>query len=699
MFFKTLMTTPKTPKRACPKSPLPFVMLALITVAFSLLSAQAYAATVTTDRNDYLPGDTVFITGSGWDSGETVALEIVENPLIHPAETLIVTADDMGDISAEYAIQEHDLGQAFKLTATGQTSGLTAQTTFTDGKPTRIQTSSMSPSSGACGTTITVHATLEAKETNTDPFTPLAAKTVTFTLGSSTGMGVTDPNGIATAMLTVSTGATSLVASFAADAIYNAISQSIPFTVTGSCCGNGITESPEQCDGGSCCTSSCTLKASTDDCRASAGGCDVAEFCTGSSGTCPADEFQSNTTTCRPAAGACDVAEICSGSSATCPADGFQSSATVCRASAGACDVAEICSGSSAACPTNRFQPSATVCRASAGACDLSETCDGSSDDCPSDAKSTAVCRASAGACDIAETCDGSSNDCPSDAKSTAVCRGSAGACDLSETCDGSSNDCPSDAKSTAVCRGSAGACDLSETCDGSSDYCPGDIVVASGTACRESAGACDLAETCDGSSNACPSDAKSTAVCRAAVGQCDIAENCNGVSNNCPADGFQPSTTSCSDANACTQTDACSGTSDTCVGTKYSWSGVLQPINSDCGSVFKLGSTIPVKFRLTGACDGNPNVVAKIYLAKITNSIIGSDVEASSTSAADSGNTFRYDPANGQYIFNLATKPLSAGTWQIRVDLGDGWLGGALICSDAASSMDTRKIDISLKK
>jgi hypothetical protein len=118
-----------------------------------------------------------------------------------------------------------------------------------------------------------------------------------------------------------------------------------------------------------------------------------------------------------------------------------------------------------------------------------------------------------------------------------------------------------------------------------------------------------------------------------------------------------------------------------------------------DCSSVFKLGSTIPVKFKLTGACAGSPNIVARIYLAKITNSIIGSDIEAISTSAADSGNMFRYDGNSGQYIFNLATKPLSAGTWQIRIDLGDGWTGGSLMCPDPASSIDTRKIDISLRK
>src|SRR5438309_8185892 len=34
----------------------------------------------------------------------------------------------------------------------------------------------------------------------------------------------------------------------------------------------------------------------------------------------------------------------------------------------------------------------------------------------------------------------------------------------------------------------------------------------------------------------------------------------------------------------------------------RYAWSGVLQPLNPDGSSVFKAGSTVSVKFQLTGA-------------------------------------------------------------------------------------------------
>jgi len=97
-----------------------------------------------------------------------------------------------------------------------------------------------------------------------------------------------------------------------------------------------------------------------------------------------------------------------------------------------------------------------------------------------------------------------------------------------------------------------------------------------------------------------------------------------------------------------------------------------LDPINANGSSIFKKGSTVPVKFRLQGASAGIKNLVAHLSVAKVSNGIEGTSIEAVSTSAADAGNTFRFDPGCNQYIFNLSTKPLSTGTWSLRVDLGD---------------------------
>jgi len=104
-----------------------------------------------------------------------------------------------------------------------------------------------------------------------------------------------------------------------------------------------------------------------------------------------------------------------------------------------------------------------------------------------------------------------------------------------------------------------------------------------------------------------------------------------------------------------------------------YAWSGILQPINSDNSSIFKLGSTVPVKFQLTGDSSAITDAKATLSVAKVTNNVEGTYVEAASTASADSGSTFRYDSTTKQYIFNWGTKGQTAGTYRLKIDLGDG--------------------------
>ena len=192
-------------------------------------------ATLKTDKDDYAPEQAVTISGSGWEAGEQVNFLLKEDPETHEDLEWSTTADENGSIlDTSFAPEWHDQGVRFYLTATGSIS--VAQATFTDGTPTRITTSSMSPNSGGCRSTITASAMLEFKTGPANaPFDGLAGKTVSFTLGSSSASGVTGANGIATANLTVPPGATSLVATFAGDSTYNGTSSSLSFAVTGSC--------------------------------------------------------------------------------------------------------------------------------------------------------------------------------------------------------------------------------------------------------------------------------------------------------------------------------------------------------------------------------------------------------------------------------------------------------------------------------
>jgi uncharacterized repeat protein (TIGR03803 family) len=108
------------------------------------------------------------------------------------------------------------------------------------------------------------------------------------------------------------------------------------------------------------------------------------------------------------------------------------------------------------------------------------------------------------------------------------------------------------------------------------------------------------------------------------------------------------------------------------------SWSGVLQPIDPPNGngvssSVFKAGSTVPVKFALTGASAGITTLAATLSCAKVSNGVVGTDLEAVSTAAATTGNQFRYDAATGQYMFNWSTRGLTSGMYRLFINLGDG--------------------------
>ena len=104
----------------------------------------------------------------------------------------------------------------------------------------------------------------------------------------------------------------------------------------------------------------------------------------------------------------------------------------------------------------------------------------------------------------------------------------------------------------------------------------------------------------------------------------------------------------------------------------------------SGTSSVFKLGSTIPVKFTLACGQTSYGNAVANLFVKKSDSTVAGDVNEAVSTSASTTGNLFRYDATGGQYIFNLSTKngytdasgntqAFSAGTWTITIKFADG--------------------------
>src|SRR4051812_38926526 len=90
----------------------PLLALAcLLGVGFALMAVPGYthkaAATLTTDKSDYSPGQTAILSGTGWQAGETVNIAITAAN--HEEEDLSATADDGGNITAQFAVDADDI--------------------------------------------------------------------------------------------------------------------------------------------------------------------------------------------------------------------------------------------------------------------------------------------------------------------------------------------------------------------------------------------------------------------------------------------------------------------------------------------------------------------------------------------------------------------------------------------------------------
>jgi large repetitive protein len=113
-----------------------------------------------------------------------------------------------------------------------------------------------------------------------------------------------------------------------------------------------------------------------------------------------------------------------------------------------------------------------------------------------------------------------------------------------------------------------------------------------------------------------------------------------------------------------------------------YRWDGFLQPINDTAHqigvatSVFKAGSTVPVKFQLKRA-DGSvvPSAALLVWVTPVKGSSTSAAVDESAyADPATNGGTYRWDASGLQYIYNWGTAKNHANYyWRIGVSLDDG--------------------------
>src|SRR5215217_2500199 len=91
---------------------------------------------ISTDKDDYQPGDVVHFTGSGWQPGDALDIVLTDDPLTHDPHTWTVNVDEQGMFhDSTYVVDQGDLNVTFTLVATSRATGRSLSVVFTDNIP------------------------------------------------------------------------------------------------------------------------------------------------------------------------------------------------------------------------------------------------------------------------------------------------------------------------------------------------------------------------------------------------------------------------------------------------------------------------------------------------------------------------------------------------------------------------------------
>ena len=130
-------------------------LLVLTSIFAWSLTALAATPSVTTDKADYPPGSTANIAGAGYRAGETVEVQVLNLTNTGDAgaehDPWNVTADNTGNFATTWYVNQNEANTTLQLTATGLTSGLAAQMTFTDAASVTVATGGSSISADTTG--------------------------------------------------------------------------------------------------------------------------------------------------------------------------------------------------------------------------------------------------------------------------------------------------------------------------------------------------------------------------------------------------------------------------------------------------------------------------------------------------------------------------------------------------------------------
>ncbi len=112
--------------------PIPDRTVATPPIAFATTTTED-GLSISTDKDDYQPGDTVHFTGSGWQPGDVLDIVLTDDPLTHDPLTWSVSVGEDGMFhDTTYVVNEGDLNVKFTLVATSRATGRSLTVQFTD---------------------------------------------------------------------------------------------------------------------------------------------------------------------------------------------------------------------------------------------------------------------------------------------------------------------------------------------------------------------------------------------------------------------------------------------------------------------------------------------------------------------------------------------------------------------------------------
>jgi hypothetical protein len=120
----------------------------ILILSTAVISVSADTASIWTDKNDYSPGETVTIYGSGFNANAEITITIVQPN--GTKDTITANSDGNGSFNAYYVINNDEPVGLYTLTSTDVNNTASTTTTFTDAP--KVGSVSVSPTSNTVTT-------------------------------------------------------------------------------------------------------------------------------------------------------------------------------------------------------------------------------------------------------------------------------------------------------------------------------------------------------------------------------------------------------------------------------------------------------------------------------------------------------------------------------------------------------------------